>query len=179
MSQRNLITTVVDREGVQRAAPELRAEGAGAAFLAIFKHDLADVGIFHIELNADALCKRLNAGDVLLLETQIQHDGDDLKLGMGKLLIELHRLHQQQGILAAGDADANLVSVFNHMIPLIRAANAAQYTFHEGYYRRKACTYASFFAVRRQAPHRSAVAAPSSTGRMPSRARFLPPARAS
>ena len=79
---------------------------------------------------SDALRKGDDGGPVLLYDAQIQADGAHVELRPGEALIQLQRLHQQQGVLASGDADTHLVAVFEQMIPLVRPPDAAQYPFH-------------------------------------------------
>ena len=60
MSERHLVAAVLDRVCVQRTTAQFGAQGAGASLVSILEHDLADVGIHDLKVNADALRKRLN-----------------------------------------------------------------------------------------------------------------------
>ncbi len=130
MPERDLVAAAFHRRIVQSSPPQLRAECAGTAFVAVLKDDFSDVRMDHGKVHADPLRKGLDPRGVHRLEPQIEHYGADLKIRIGKALIQLHRFHKQQGILAAGNADADLVAVLDHMVTFIRSADAAKNSLH-------------------------------------------------
>lgn len=112
------------RRVVECAAPQLCAKRAGMGFLADVEHDVPDVGLDKVERHADGLRKFGDGREVLTADAEIEHHTAKFKGRAAKPLVQLEAIEQEQAILPAGYAHADLVAGADHAVALVRAADA-------------------------------------------------------
>ena len=93
-------------------------------FLPNVEHDVANVGLYQVERHADRFRKFRNGRKVLIVDPEVQHYAAKVKRRTAEALIQLQAVKQEQAVLSAGDADADLVAGADHVVAFIRTADA-------------------------------------------------------
>ena len=115
MAQRNFVAAQLLRFLVQVAAAHAGAEVAGRLLAVV--GNIKNVGFKHGDGQVQQRGVALDLLTVDLVVAGIHHQIDQLKGYLAVALQFLQQLCHQHGILAAGDADGNLVPCLDQLVP--------------------------------------------------------------
>ena len=111
---------------VERAAPHLCAQRAGVILLAHVENYLLDVGFKAGVGNVQLLAHLAHGREVHALKAQLYRDRLKLKM-LGIVALQmLERQQKQHAVLAAGNADGDLVAFVYHTVIVYGLANNAR-----------------------------------------------------
>ena len=118
---------------VESTSAHFGAKRARILLFARFKYDFADIRLYHVVLNSEAVAVGEQGVHFLLFgffEPHINGDGFEVVVLGGEAPIRRKRAQKQRAVLAAGQADVYFVAVVDHVVILHGSAHCTQYFLH-------------------------------------------------